>query len=223
MAFKLHPETEIVHEGVRVTVRGVDLPRRGGGTHRREVVEAADAVVVLPLISPEEARAVGVELPGAEEELPGAAGGLPGVAGGLPGAEGGLPGVGVVLIRNERFAVRETLWELPAGTVEAGESPDDCAPRELTEETGYRAARVEKLTAFFPTPGFCTELLHAYRAEGLTQVGQALDETERITAHVVPWGEALAMVRDGTIRDAKTVATLLFHETFGRAGAESKE
>ncbi|MEM9417819.1 MAG: NUDIX hydrolase [Planctomycetota bacterium] len=183
--FDLHPETEIVHQGVRVTFRGIDLPKRGGGTHRREIVEAADAVVVLPLIAD-----------GAGEGFD-------------------FEGPGVVLIRNERFAVKDTLWELPAGTVERGESPDDCAPRELIEETGYQAQRVEKLAEFFPTPGFCTELLHAYRAEGLTYVGQDLDETEIIIAQAVAWDEAMKMVRDNTIRDAKTIATLLYHQTFG--------
>lgn len=188
VARDLHPELDVVFRGVRVAVRGIDLPTRGGGTYRREVVEAADAVVVLPLISQEEASERGVKIPGA----------------------------GVVLIRNERFAVRDTLWELPAGTVEPGESPDDCAPRELEEETGFRCERIERLTEFFPTPGFCTELLHAYRAEGLSFVGQDLDDTEKITAQIVPWDRALAMVRDRTIRDAKTIATLLYHESFKR-------
>lgn len=171
----LHPDLPTLHQGVRVTVRGVDLPRSGGGTHRREVVEAADAVVVLPL----------------------------------------LDNGDVVLIRNERFAVGDTLWELPAGTVEPGESPDACAPRELEEETGYRADRVEKLAEFFPSPGFCTELLHAYRATGLTHVGQSLDDTEKITVQAVAWDRAMNMVRDNQIRDAKTIATLLYHQSFG--------
>ncbi|MEM1110132.1 MAG: NUDIX hydrolase [Planctomycetota bacterium] len=188
--FDLFPEADLVHEGVRVNVRRIDLPKRGGGTHRREVVEAADAVVVLPLIADGEAEGFDFE------------------------------GVGVVLIRNERFAVKDTLWELPAGTVERGESPDHCAPRELIEETGYEAKTVTKLAEFFPTPGFCTELLHAYRAEGLTFVGQDLDETEKITAQAVAWGEAMKMVRDNTIRDAKSIATLLYHESFGRMGKD---
>ncbi|MEO0514118.1 MAG: NUDIX hydrolase [Planctomycetota bacterium] len=185
MAFNLHPESKIVHDGVRATVRAIDLPKRGGGVHRREVVEAADAVVILPWIAD----------------------------GFVEGFD--FPGAGVVLIRNERFAVNETLWELPAGTIEPGESPDDCAPRELIEETGYAAERVTKLAEFFPTPGFCTELLHAYRAEGLTFVGQDLDETEKITAQAVAWNEAMKMVRDNVIRDGKTIATLLHHQSFG--------
>lgn len=120
----------------------------------------------------------------------------------------------VVLIRNERFAVDQTLWELPAGTLEAGEDPATCAGRELAEETGYRADTLEPLTAFYPTPGFCTELLTAFRATRLTHVGQDLDANERITPEPTPMAEALAMVRDGRIRDAKTIATLLYHRTF---------
>lgn len=193
MAFDLHPDSEIIHRGVRVTVRAAALAGVDGKTYRREVVEAADAVVVLPLMTAEEAAAAGMTLPATAGQFP-----------------------GVVLIRNERFAVNETLWELPAGTMEAGEPPELTAARELIEETGYRAERVEKLTAFFPTPGFCTELLHAYRATGLTFVGQDLDETEKITAQVVAWDEAMRMVRNNVIRDAKTIATLLYHEAFGR-------
>jgi ADP-ribose pyrophosphatase len=209
----LHPEAELAFAGVRINVKTLALPVRGGGEpHRREVVEAADAVVILPLITPEEAAAAGFELPPPAGLFAEAASGLADMQGQLPGAGG------VVLIRNERFAVGETLWELPAGTVETGESPDDCAPRELAEETGFACDKIEKLTDFFPTPGFCTERLHAYRARGLSYVGQDLDATEKITAEVVPWEQALAMVRGGDIRDAKTIATLLFHESFKDEG-----
>jgi len=121
----------------------------------------------------------------------------------------------VVLIQNERFAVGQTLWELPAGTLEPDEDPAACAARELAEETGYEAQQIERLTAFYPSPGFCTEKLHAYRATGLKHVGQSLEETERITTHVVALDEAYAMVREGRIEDAKTIAALLYHHAFG--------
>ena len=121
----------------------------------------------------------------------------------------------VVLIRNERFAVGETLWELPAGTLESGEEPAACAKRELEEETGYRCKAIEPITAFYSSPGFCTEKLHAFVATGLTESRQNLDETERIEPRVVELTEALAMVKDGRIEDAKTIATLLFHAAFG--------
>lgn len=125
----------------------------------------------------------------------------------------------VVLIRNERFAVGQTLWELPAGTLEDGENPALCAGRELLEETGYAAAEVQRLIEFYPTPGFCTELLTAYLARNLTFRGQDLDETERITTEAVPLNQSIQMVRDNRIRDAKTIATLLYYQTFLRNDA----
>ena len=121
----------------------------------------------------------------------------------------------IVLIRNERFAVGQTLWELPAGTVEPDEPLAASAARELTEETGYVASTLTKLLEFYPTPGFCTELMTAYQAEGLHFRGQDLDETERITPQVVPLADALDMIRDNRIRDAKTITTLLYYLRFG--------
>lgn len=125
----------------------------------------------------------------------------------------------VVLIRNERFAVGQTLWELPAGTLEVGEDPALCAGRELLEETGYAAAEISRLIEFYPTPGFCTELLTAFLARELVFRGQDLDETERITTEAVPLKESIQMVRDNRIRDAKTIATLLYYQTFLRTGS----
>ncbi len=125
----------------------------------------------------------------------------------------------VVLIRNERFVVGQTLLELPAGTVEAGEDLAVCAGRELLEETGYEAEELTRLLAYYPTPGFSTELQTAYLARGLTFRGQQLDETERITTEAVPLNQSIQMIRDNTIRDAKTIATLLYYQTFLRSGS----
>ena len=122
----------------------------------------------------------------------------------------------VVLIRNERFAVGQTLWELPAGTIEPGEQPMDCAARELTEEAGYRAGKLEKLIDFYPSPGICTERMHAYMATDLQHVGQSLDDNERITVEVIPIKKSIQMIQDNTIRDGKTIATLLYYQTFLR-------
>ncbi|MEM8781436.1 MAG: NUDIX hydrolase [Planctomycetota bacterium] len=122
---------------------------------------------------------------------------------------------GVVLIRNERFAVGQTLWELPAGTLEAGEDPWDCAGRELEEETGYRAARVEPMVDFWASPGFSTERMHAFVATGLVKTQQSLDDTERIVPEVVAWDRALTMAKSGALGDAKTLAALLWWEAFG--------
>ena len=121
----------------------------------------------------------------------------------------------VVLIRNERFAVGRTLWELPAGTIEPGEPPEDCAARELIEETGYRAARVDPLTTFYHSPGLCTEKMYAFVGRDLAHVGQHLDENERITVEVIPLDKTMDMVRDHTIGDGKTIAALLYYGRFG--------
>ncbi len=120
----------------------------------------------------------------------------------------------VVLIRNERFAVGQTLWELPAGTLEDGEDPRECAKRELIEEAGYNAARVEPIIDFYPSPGICTERMYAFLALDLEHVGQDLDENERITVEPVALDRSMQMVRDNTIRDGKTIATLLYYHAF---------
>lgn len=122
----------------------------------------------------------------------------------------------IVMIRNHRFAVEETLWELCAGTLEDGESPLETAGRELVEETGYRAERIEPMTTFYTSPGICTERMHAYIATGLTQVGQDLEDTEKIEVEAVTRDRALDMIEQGEIRDGKTIATLLFYHAFLR-------
>lgn len=119
----------------------------------------------------------------------------------------------VVLIRNERFAVGQSLWELPAGTIEHGEDPGHCAQRELLEEAGYRAGRMTKLIEFYPSPGICTERMHAFLAQDLTHIGQSLDENERITVEAVALERSMQMVWDNTIRDGKTIAALLYYHT----------
>ena len=120
----------------------------------------------------------------------------------------------VVMIRNKRHGVGKDLWELPAGTLEPGEDPQPCAERELIEETGYRAAQVTPLLSFYSCPGFCTERLHAFVAEQLSEAEQNLDETEHIEPKVMTLDEAYAMVRDNRIEDGKTIATLLYHRCF---------
>ena len=122
----------------------------------------------------------------------------------------------IVMIRNQRFAVNAELWELPAGTLEPNEAPDATAARELIEETGYEAARVEKLIDFFTTPGICNEIMYAYVAHNLKHVGQKLEETEQIKVEVVEWDKAMALVRDGVVCDAKSLTTLMYYRMFGR-------
>jgi ADP-ribose pyrophosphatase len=118
----------------------------------------------------------------------------------------------VCLIRNYRVAVGQTLIELPAGTLEPGEDPADTARRELEEETGYRAARIEPLLAFFMSPGILNERMHAYLASGLTKGPPSPEAGEEIEPLLVTWDEALRMVRSAEIQDAKTLAALLYHQ-----------
>jgi len=134
-----------------------------------------------------------------------------------PGAVVILPFVdrrNIVMIKNRRFAVDDTLWELPAGTLEPDEIPRDCAARELAEETGYEAATITKLTDFYTSPGICTEMMYAFVAGQLSHVGQHLDGGEQITVEVVPLDRTMQMVETGQVRDGKTIATLLFHRCF---------
>jgi len=129
-----------------------------------------------------------------------------------PGAVAMLPIVDddhVCLLRNFRAAVGEVLWEIPAGTLEPGEPPDEAAVRELAEETGYQAARWRKLREFYPSPGILSERMYLYAALGLTPGPQRLEADEHIEPCVVPWRDALAWAMDGTIRDAKTLVAIL--------------
>ncbi|WP_419193200.1 NUDIX hydrolase [Kolteria novifilia] len=121
-----------------------------------------------------------------------------------------LPGDRVVLIRNYRHAPDVVLLELPAGTLDAGENPDDAAVRELAEETGYRAGSIERLTEFYPSPGISNERMYLYVAERMTAGEMALEEDEQIVPEIVPLKEALAMASDGRLRDAKTMVGLWF-------------
>jgi ADP-ribose pyrophosphatase len=117
----------------------------------------------------------------------------------------------IVLIRNWRFAVETDLYELPAGCLEDGEDPAVCARRELTEETGYSARRLEKLGAFFTNPGTSDEIIHAYLATELTAGSQELERYEEITVEAHPDARVRAMIAEGTVRDAKTISALALY------------
>ena len=116
----------------------------------------------------------------------------------------------VCLIRNFRIAAGQTLIELPAGTLEPPEPPQVTAERELIEETGYRAAKIEFLHAFYLSPGILDEKMHLYLATGLTPGETALEEGEEIENWLVHFDEAVAMIFRGEIRDAKTIVGLLW-------------
>jgi len=122
----------------------------------------------------------------------------------------------VLLIRNYRYAAQKTLIELPAGTLEKGEDPMNCAGRELLEETGYLAGRLKPLASFFSSPGVLTEKLYAFAAYDLEKKVSALEEDEEIEIMPVSFDEAVEMIRTAQIIDAKTIATLLLFDRFHR-------
>jgi len=138
-----------------------------------------------------------------------------------PGAVAILPLLAdgsVCLIRNYRVAVGKTLIELPAGTLEPDEDPAATAERELIEETGYRAGSMEKLREFTMSPGILNERMYLYLARDLTPGPTALEAGETIENLVVSWAEAMRMVADGSIEDAKTLVGLLSYELLRSSG-----
>ncbi len=139
-----------------------------------------------------------------------------------PGASAVVPLLGelgdadpvILLIRQYRYAAEKYLYEIPAGRLDPGESPADCAHRELQEETGYRAARVEPLFTMFTTPGFTDEKIHLFLATGLV-AGEANREADEFMELVpTPLSRALAMIEQGEIQDAKTALALLYAADF---------
>lgn len=123
----------------------------------------------------------------------------------------------VLLIRQYRYAAGGYLYEIPAGRLDPGEDPADCARRELEEETGCTAARVERLTTILTTPGFTDERIHLFLAEGLTMGEHRREQDEFLTVETMPMSRALGMIESGEIQDGKTIVGLLFAAGF-RAG-----
>ncbi|HUR98333.1 MAG TPA: NUDIX hydrolase [Pyrinomonadaceae bacterium] len=115
----------------------------------------------------------------------------------------------VALVRQYRHAAGKYLLEICAGTLNAGEDPELGARRELEEEIGVTADRVEKLTEFYVSPGFLTEKMHVYIATGLTEVGQKLEEDEILTIERHSITDLLSMIRNGEIEDAKTMVGIM--------------
>jgi len=115
----------------------------------------------------------------------------------------------VLLVRQYRLPARQSLWELPAGRVDPGETPLKAARRELAEETGYRARKLQKLVVFWPSPGFLAEKMTVYLATGL-QAGKAMPmEDERIETRWFTARELDDQIREGKITDAKTMIGFL--------------
>jgi ADP-ribose pyrophosphatase len=128
-----------------------------------------------------------------------------------PGAAAVVPFVSteeVLLLRQYRHAAGGTIWEVPAGKLD-GEDPEVCAARELEEEAGQRAGRLEKLAAIWTTPGFTDERIHLFAAFDLEPVPQRLDEDEVIEVVRLPLADALGLIWSGELCDAKSALALL--------------
>jgi ADP-ribose pyrophosphatase len=140
-----------------------------------------------------------------------------------PGAAAILPVVAsaaeadpeILLLRQYRYASGGYLYEVPAGLpLGPGEPWDDCAHRELEEETGHRAAKMTRLTRLHTTPGFTDEVIHLYLAEGLSAGESRLDDDEFVEVLRMRFSRALGMVRAGEITDGKTAALILYAAAF---------
>jgi len=120
----------------------------------------------------------------------------------------------VLLIREYRYATGGPLFEIPAGRLDAGEAPEQCARRELKEEVGVTAGRLERLTTIWTTPGFTDERIHLFWAADLAAGAHAREPDEFIEVVPKPLSEVLAMVRSGDICDGKTVVAILYMAGF---------
>ncbi len=117
-------------------------------------------------------------------------------------------GKSVILVRQFRYAASSDLLEIPAGTLEESETPEACARRELEEETGYRGNDLRKFLECYMAPGYSTEKIHFYLATKLERTRMMTEEDERIRVEAVPVPDAMKKIRNGEIRDAKTICAL---------------
>lgn len=115
----------------------------------------------------------------------------------------------VIMVNQYRQSAKKVLLEIPAGKIDPGEDPDVCALRELAEETGYRANSIKKLASIRVSPGFVTEVIHIYKATGLTLGDTDFDDDEFIEITKIPLSSVYDMISSGEIEDAKTISGLL--------------
>ena len=112
----------------------------------------------------------------------------------------------ILLVRQFRHAVNKEVLELPAGSIDPGETPEEAASRELREETGYRPGKLEKLGGFYAAPGYCTEYLHFFRASQLVKSPLKAEDTDEIELVPTSPADITSLVASGQICDAKTMA-----------------
>ncbi len=125
-----------------------------------------------------------------------------------------LPDGKVLLIQQYRHAAKQYLWELVAGRIDEGETAREAAERELKEETGYGAKSLEMFLEFFPTPGFLEEEMFLFLAEGLTPGKASPEDDEKIIARAYDHKQLEGMLRKKKLRDAKTIAGILYYLRF---------
>ena len=128
-----------------------------------------------------------------------------------PGATAIIPMLNesrIILLKQYRHAVGGFIWEIPAGTLDPGEDARQCAERELTEETGYAARHIERLAEITPLPAYSDERIHLFLATDLYRAAQNLDADELLVVHRVEMHQAIKMIADGEIQDAKTIVGL---------------
>lgn len=111
----------------------------------------------------------------------------------------------LVLVKQYRKPLERVIYEIPAGKLEKGEDPMETAVRELKEETGYQCEKLEHLVSFYTSPGFADEIVHVYYTDSLVEGERQLDDDEFLENHEVDLSEALEMIKDQRIYDAKTV------------------
>ena len=114
----------------------------------------------------------------------------------------------VIMIRQYRHAVGGVIYEIPAGTLQPGEDPRDCARREVEEEIGYKVGTLEPLVSLLTTPGFTNEIIHIFCGKELTPGTQNLGADEVLEIIELPLARAMTLIKDGTINDAKTIIGL---------------
>lgn len=117
------------------------------------------------------------------------------------------PGM-IPLVRQHRYPVNRDVLEIPAGKIDPGERPEETAARELEEETGYRPLKIETAFNYYPTPGYCDELLHIYYVSSVEKTRTRFDEDEDLEMETYTLEDAMSMIREGGIKDGKTIAAL---------------